>query len=154
MAMLALASITLSGCFGPRMQRLDEAKYPRRPSMYPIELYISEAFQPNRKIAIIESTAFPVDTDEARWEAIGELEDKARRLGADAIEDLHLHTKRVQGFTADERTPFPSIKQGYYELFFMRGTAIIYESSLPGALTRKAKVESTPSPNADPRRAP
>ncbi len=92
---------------------------------------------PYREVAVIESTAFPYDDDETRLKQIEELKRKARRLGADAVQEMRILTKDIKGFTVDERTPFPSWRQGDYELFFMRGKAIVYESSMPGSVARR-----------------
>lgn len=131
------ACLALSACSGPRMKSLTTADYDRRPSIYPIEVFTNEVSQPYREIAIIETSAYADDTDESRILQLEELRKKARTLGADAVQDVRVLTKRVKGFTADERTPFPSVRQGEYPTYFMRGTAIIFESSLPGSVAKK-----------------
>ena len=135
---LVLALAMASGCSGPRSLTLDDANYPRRPRIYPIEVYGEGIVQqPHREVAVIDSSAYADDSDETRIKQLEELKKKARRMGADAIQDVRILAKNVRGFTVDERTPFPSLKQGKYNLYFMRGTAIIYESSLPGSVATK-----------------
>ena len=136
------AICALWGCSGPRMYRLDSTVYPRRPSIYPIDVYQGEILQAHREIAIIESSAFPDDDDETRVRQLEELRKKARKPGGDDIEQVRILTKQVKGYTIDERTPFPSWKQGIYPLYFMRGTVIIYESSLPGAVATGSGFQS------------
>ena len=152
LASLFLASCLLAACAGPRAKRLDARRYPPRPSIYPIEIFVGQVIEPHREIAILESGAYSADVDSARLGQIEELKKKARRLGADAVQDVRVLPKKVKGYTIDERTPFPSWKQGDYSLYFMRGTAIIYESSLPGAVT-DGVASTSPSgpPSATPR---
>ncbi len=137
------------------MKRLDSATYERRPRNYPIDPYVGKLSQPHREIAVIESTAYPSDDKDTRNKQLEEMKEKARGLGADAIDDLRVLTKKIKGYTLDERTPFISWKQGNYELFFLRGTAVVYESSLPGVVasatgwtteTMTMKVTPTPTP--------
>lgn len=160
LAAIALCAL-VSACAGPRMKRLDTAEYPRRPSIYPIEVYSGQVNQSYRDIAIIESTAYADDTDPNRVAQIEELKKKARRLGADAIQQIRVLTKQVKGFTADERTPFPSVKQGSFPLYFMRAEAIIFESSLPGSVARgngfamkNSEEELKPPPASTPEPTP
>lgn len=131
---LALAALAAVGCSGPRTLMLDETNYRRRPSNYWIDVWDAPALQPHREIAVIESSPRASDDDASLWEMVEELKAKARRLGGDAVQDIRLLQKEVRGLTIDERTPFPSWKQGRYPLHFLRGTAIVYESSLPGAV--------------------
>lgn len=129
--MLGLVSMA---CGGPRSLRLDPTLYPRRPRIYPIEIYDGEVDQPHREIEIIESSASTGDDDRTRVEQVEELRRHARRVGADALENIRILVKEVKGYSFDERTPFPAWKQGEFPLYFMRATAIIYESSLPGSV--------------------
>lgn len=125
-----LAIVLLVGCASPRTRRLTDEKYPRRPSLYPIEIFVGELDVPNRKIAIIESRAYENDDDSTRELQLEQLKKKARLYGADAVEDVRILAKRASGFTLDERAPGPMVRQDDFPLFFMRGTAVIYESSL------------------------
>lgn len=132
---LALAfAASLAGCGGPRTFMVGDETFKRRPPVYPVDVYVGEVVETNRKIAIVESTAYPADDEPTRLKQIEEMKSRARVLGADAIEDLRVLTKRVRGFTVDERTPFLAWKQGEFPLYFMRGTAIAYESGIPGRI--------------------
>lgn len=130
----SIIGLVATACSGPRMLKLDNTSYPRRPSIYPIDIYIGDVGQPHRDIAVIESTAYAHDDEEGRRKQIEELKKEARRLGADAVQDVRILDKKVSGYTVDERVPIPAWKQGDYVLYFMRGKAVIYESSLPGAV--------------------
>ena len=133
--LLSLCALGLSACAGPRMVLLDDQEYPPRPSIYPIEVFDGKVIEAHREIAVIESTGYPDDTDETLLRQLEEMKRKVRKLGGDAIQDIRLLNKEISGFTIDERTPFPSWKQGEYPLYFLRGTAIIYEAGLPGAVS-------------------
>ena len=117
------------------MVTLDDREYDRRPPGYPIPIYAGEVLETNRKIAIIETRGYEFDNDDTRERMFAELKHKARRLGGDAVEDARVLSKRIRGYTVDERTPFLSWKQGRYELYFMRGEVVTYESGLPGAVS-------------------
>lgn len=125
---------------------LTDEKYPRRPSIYPIEIFVGELDIPNRKIAIIESRAYENDDDRTRELQLEQLKKKARLCGADAVEDVRILAKRASGFTLDERAPGPTVRQAKFPLFFMRGTAVIYESSLENiaAPNLGARTDSPP----------
>ncbi len=137
-ATLAVVMVSLLvGCGGPRQKMLDTAEHRRRPANYPVDIYEGKVIESNREIAIIDSTAYgvnPNDDVKTRDKQLDELRTKARTIGADAVHDIRILTKRIEGYTIDERTPFPSWKQGEYPLYFIRGTAIAYASGLPGAV--------------------
>lgn len=152
LAFVLPAILLLSACTGPRTKMLADQPYPERPSIYPIEIFVGELSTPHEEIAIIESEAYPIDDTVTREAQLEQLRERAREMGADAVEELRILVKRAEGFVADERTPFPSLRQGEYPLFFMRGRAVIYSTSLldlpedlvgPGAETAEpADVEA------------
>lgn len=155
--LLALVGIPLlAGCGGPRAFSLTSETHERRPSIYPIEVFLGRVSQPYREIAVIESSAYADDDDATRVKQVEQLQKKARRLGADAVQEVRILAKEVRGFTADERTPFPTLKQGEYPLYFMRATAIIFESSLPGSVAERrgfrlrGQPRPKPLPSAEP----
>jgi hypothetical protein len=145
LGMLAAAS----GCStGPRMVWLTSERYPPRPSIYPIEVFAGRVQRPHREIALIESVAYDIDDVYTREAQLEQLQEKARELGADAVDNVRILAKLVKGYTIDERAPAPAVKQGQYPLFFMRGRAIIYEASLdlvaPGESPGQAGPEDIP----------
>jgi hypothetical protein len=123
--MLSLACTT-----GPRTRKLTDQTFPPRPSIYPIEMFAGRVQRPHVGIAIIESQAYDIDDVITREAQLEQLEEKARELGADAVDGLRILAKQVHGYTVDERAPAPSVKQGEYPLFFMRGRALVYQASL------------------------
>lgn len=129
--LLAFGMTGLQGCAtGPRMLSLSDQTYPPRPSIYPIEIFAGRVQRPHFEIAIIESQAYDIDDEITREAQLEQLRVKARQLGADAVDELRILAKEVDGYTIDERAPAPAFKQGEYPLFFMRGRAVIYKSSL------------------------
>lgn len=131
-----LAGTILAGCGGPRSLHLTEDRYPPRPEGYPVDVFVGEVEQSHRTIARIDTTGRPADDEPSRLAQLEELKARAREVGADAVHEVRLLTKRVRGLTTDERTPFRAWKQGEYPLYFMRGEAIVYESGLPGSISR------------------
>jgi hypothetical protein len=117
------------------MLRLDEGEFRRRPSNYPIDIFVGRVIESHREIAIVDSTAYPTDDEATRVRQLDELRVRARKLGGDAIHDVRILTKNIKGYTIDERTPFPVLKQGEYPLYFVRGVVVAYESGLPGAVS-------------------
>ncbi|MBI1784744.1 hypothetical protein HYR69_06325 [Candidatus Sumerlaeota bacterium] len=136
-----------AGCGGARMKILDHGKFKRRPSIYPIDLYEGKVIESHREIAIIDSTAYPSnpnDDPKTKEKMFSELKIRARKVGADAVHDVRILTKRIEGYTIDERAPFPAWQQGEYPLYFLRGTAIAYESGMPGAVAKGSGYNAEP----------
>jgi hypothetical protein len=148
LTLLGLLGPALGCSTGPRMKWLTEERYPPRPSIYPIEIFAGQVQRPHREIALIESRAYDIDDVYTREAQLEQLQEKARELGADAVDNLRILAKRVHGYTIDERAPAPAFKQGEYPLFFMRGRAIIYEASLdliePGSSPGQVVPEDIP----------
>lgn len=130
LALAAVLGLTLACATGPRMLRLTNQKFPPRPSMYPIEIFAGKVQRPHVEIAIIESYAYDIDDPLTREAQLEQLRETARELGADAVDSLRILAKQVDGYTMDERAPAPAFKQGEYPMFFMRGRALVYQSSL------------------------
>lgn len=136
-ALLTLLMIPLlAGCGGPRELLLSEESLKKRPRLYPIDIYEGKVFESHREIAQIETRAWARDNEQTRIRMLDELRERAREHGADAVHDVRILTREISGYTADERTPFPSVRQGDYQMFFLRGVAIRYESGMPGAVAR------------------
>ena len=115
---------TLTACAGPRMKRLSDKRYERIPTDQPVDVYVGKLAEVTAELAIIESSPYPFVDDEVKLEQIEELRRKTRRLGGNAVQDVRILAKVIRGFVVDERTPFTSWKQGTYEVYFMRGTAV------------------------------
>jgi len=129
-ALVALAaSVCLSGCQWQRVHRLTDYKYPPRDKDAEIEAFYGEVSEPHEKIAIIQSSPKNSRDNETKAKQLDELRKIARKLGADAIQDVRLLSTSGNGLVSDPATPFPSVKQGRYEMFFLRGEAIKYVNS-------------------------
>lgn len=133
-AMGLLAATILTACSGPRMQRLSENRYPALPGNVPVDLYLDEIELPHEPLATIETHAVEYVDDEVKLAQMEELRAKARRLGANGVQNVRILAKKIKGFTADEQTPFASWRQGRYQLYFMRGDAIRIEEQEPNTL--------------------
>jgi uncharacterized protein YbjQ (UPF0145 family) len=78
------------------------------------------------RVAIIQSTSYANKDEKTKARQLEEMKRIARKLGADAVQEIHLLTKKAQGYVMDGRPPLPAWKQGKYNLYFLRGTAIRY----------------------------
>ncbi|MBN1475776.1 hypothetical protein JXA47_03385 [Candidatus Sumerlaeota bacterium] len=106
--------------------RLTEGIFPPRPPGAEVELWVGETDRPKIPIAVISSSRTAERSAEAREAQVEELRERARSLGAHAVENLRVETAEVNGFVADPRTPFTAFKQGEFDLHFVRGTAVYY----------------------------
>lgn len=128
-----LCTALFAACTGPRTHRFDAAVHAPLDPDEPVDLYIGELSGPHEALAVIETDAASYVDDTVKQRQMDQLRAKARRLGANAVYDVQILPKRVKGFTVDERTPFPSWRQGRYELYFMRGTAVSVAGQEPGS---------------------
>jgi hypothetical protein len=114
----------LFSCSAYTIHRLDGTKYKPKPRNADITIYAGKIDRPHVKIAIIDSETFPDKSDATKLKQLEQLKMAARKLGADAVEDVRLLTQKARGYVVDERVPLPAWKQGEYELYFLRGVAI------------------------------
>lgn len=119
-----LVILFVAGCAGPRTKWLTTQKPAPLPRDAHVDVYVGTVEPPFQPIAIIETDAVAVETEQARDAQLEVLRKKARKVGANAIQNVEILKKRVKGMTPDEKVPFTAWKQGSYNLFFMRGTAI------------------------------
>lgn len=120
----AAAAIALAGCASPHAHRLTDFKYPPKPKKAEMEAFFGEVSRPYEKVAIIQSSPSDKRDSQTKAKQLDELRHIARRLGADAIQQVRLLSSSGNGLVSDPAPPFPSIKQGRYEAFFLRGEAI------------------------------
>ncbi|NUP91030.1 MAG: heavy metal-binding domain-containing protein [Candidatus Sumerlaeia bacterium] len=131
--LFAVAAASLTGC-GLFVRKVDvryNPNFPRRPEGAQVDLWVGETSRPNIPIAVISSRRTAERSREAREAQIEELRERARRMGADAIENVRVETAEVRGFVGDPMVPFTAWKQGEFELYFVRGTAIRYTGGAP-----------------------
>jgi hypothetical protein len=131
----ALCAALLSvACAGPRMKSLTDKPLPARHPGERVDVYVGKLEPPFEPVAIVDSDAYPYVTDEVKERQIEQLQARARGLGANTLHEVRILTKQVKGFTPDEKVPFASWKQGSYDLYFMRATAILRRPSEPSTL--------------------
>lgn len=130
-ATLAALALLAAACGGPQMKMLADRRYKALDSGAKVEVYLGEIKPPYQEVAIIESTTSPYEDAAVKKAQLGDLKTKARKLGANAVQNIHILAKRVKGYTIDERVPFTAWQQGQFDLYFMRGIAIRIPESEP-----------------------
>ena len=130
---LAITLLASLACHTPSLKRLTTIHFPPKPKSAPIDLYVGTVSQHHIEVAIIQSRSYASKDENTKARQLEELKRLARKLGADAVQEIRLLTKRAQGYAIDDRVPFPAWKQGKYNLYFLRGTAIRYTENSPAA---------------------
>lgn len=130
---LAITLLACLACHTPSLKRLTTTHFPPKPKSAPIDLYVGTVSRHHIEVAIIQSRSYSSKDEKTKAGQLEELKRLARKLGADAVQEIRLLTKRAQGYVIDDRVPFPAWKQGKYNLYFLRGTAIRYTENSPAA---------------------
>jgi len=149
-ASLVALSIAAVGCSSKRVYPLTTRAFPATPPGAEVKLYVNEVTRPHVQIAHIQSFSDrEQDTETVRRQLL-DLDKRARKLGADAIVNVRKLDNRVRGAVVDEAVPFRAYRQGTYNLYMMRGTAIkfVEEGDLDAeaAATAAAGAEGTSFP--------
>lgn len=131
----------MAGCAGPRTKTLTQERLPRLDPREKVSIYVGEVDGAYVPVALIDSEAFEVIDDEVKSLQLDQLRQRARRLGANAVQEVRILPKKVKGFSLDERTPFRAWKQGNFELYFMRGMAICLDETEPARLDELEPVD-------------
>lgn len=138
--LMTLAGV-LTACGGPRVKMLtNERPRPLEPNAR-VDVYLGEIKPPFQEVAIIETDANSYVDNEVKKRQLEQLKARARKLGANAVQNVKILSKRIKGYTIDERVPFTAWQQGQYELYFMRGTAIRVPESEPSTLVEARPAE-------------
>lgn len=119
-----LVALVAVGCAARRRYMLTTERFAPTPASQEVKLYVNEVRRPHIKIAIVQSFADPEPDAERKRKMLEALTSEARRLGADAVMNVRQLKNQVRGAVVDEAVPFQSYKQGRYDMYFMRGTAI------------------------------
>lgn len=122
--LLILFAVALTGCQNRRYLYTTEERHPPLAPDQNVRLYVNVLRQPYEEIALVQSF---MDTDtsaETRRRQLARLSETARSLGADAVMDIKQMRGEVRGMVRDEMVPFPAVRQGEYETFFLRGVAV------------------------------
>ena len=118
LGILGLSLVLTAGCGGPRTHYLSEHKYKALDAQSEIDVYVGTIEPPYEELAIVDSEAFAYVDDQVKQQQLDQIKRKARRLGGNAVHDVRILTKKVQGYTLDERTPFTSWASGTLRLVF------------------------------------
>lgn len=121
---IAVGLMVLTSCGGPRMKMLAEEDYAALHPEVSVDVFVGTMEREHEPVALIDSEAFTYVDENVKLQQIEQLKERARRLGANAIHDVRILPKYVEGFTVDERVPFTAWRQGRYPMYFMRGEAI------------------------------
>ncbi|MCX8035633.1 MAG: hypothetical protein N3D11_01000 [Candidatus Sumerlaeia bacterium] len=124
-----LVALAASGC-QPRMKMLTDRTYPPTSPLQQIELYQGDVLTPYEEIAILDSIKVEALTSETQKVLVNDLRERARRLGADAVIHVSMLIAPDRNFVLDPQTPFRSYRQGWTDLYFLRGKAIRYRPAL------------------------
>ncbi len=129
-ASAALLVILFSSGCQPRMKMLTDRTYPPTPPFQQIELYQGDVLTPYEEIAILDSIKVEALTSETQKTLVNDLRERARRIGADAVIHVSMLIAPDRNFVLDPQTPFRSYRQGWTDLYFLRGKAIRYRPAL------------------------
>lgn len=116
----------LIGCAAADYKLLTDEKFPAKPKNYEVELFLGEIDRPHKTIAIVQSKSYDNKFEATKSRQLDEVKETAAKLGADAVQKVRMLENKAKGFVADNQTPFSSWKQGKYNLYFIRGEAIVY----------------------------
>ena len=122
--LLFVVLVVAVSCGTQRRYILGDTRYPPKPSDAEIKLFVNEVRRPHVKVAIVQSFADTEPDAEKKREMLEALTREARRVGADAVMNVRQLRNKVRGAVVDEAVPFRAYKQGRYDMYFMRGTAI------------------------------
>lgn len=146
-AAFGAAALSLAGCntctSRPPIRAIDHACLPAggAPTKGDIELYRGDIDAQYVQVATIDSfvcdassdTDYPVKepskptvSAENVRKMLEDLKGKGRAAGADALIRVKMLHRVRTGFKNNPRTPFPSVEQGEWRDYFMRGIAIKY----------------------------
>ena len=131
LALLTLtACVALAGCAsGVKVKRLTDFNYLSTPRSAEIEVFVGEVDRPKIEIAYLQSEPLDGTDNDAKAYQLDKLRAKARELGANAIDNVRLIPLEARGMVPDPAVPFTAWKQGRYNLYALRGTAIRYVTS-------------------------
>jgi hypothetical protein len=133
-ALLTAALALSAACEGARMKMLTEERLTALPDDARVDVYVGKIQVPYKEVALLDSEAYSYVDDGIKKEQIEQLQRKARKLGANVIQDVHILTKKAHGYTVDERVPFISWQQGQFDLYFIRAMAVKMADSEPASL--------------------
>lgn len=120
------------GCSRARVHPLSLYEYRAKPKSYDMPAYFGKVDRPHVPIAIIDSSPRETLDQPTKDKMLAEVKKAARKIGADAVHDARFIEGEGSGYVSDPATPFPSAKQGPYEMNYLRVEAIKFPD-LPSA---------------------
>jgi len=98
--------------------------HPANPNPSAIRTYIGELDTPHSEIAYVHSYSSDNKRVATRREQLVDLQKRAAKVGADAIMDVQLLAEEHRGVTLNRTTPLRTPRQGEFQRYFLRGTAV------------------------------
>jgi uncharacterized protein YbjQ (UPF0145 family) len=98
--------------------------HPANPDPSSIRLFIGELNAEHSEIAYVHSFTSDNKRVATRREQMLDLQKRAAKVGADAIMDVQLLAEDHRGVTLNRTTPLRTPRQGEFQRFFIRGTAV------------------------------
>lgn len=139
---VVLAGMVLAGCSAQRVYPLTDRTFPPTPAGQEIKLYTNAIRRPHLKLAYVQSTSDVESSPESRVKQLEQLREQARALGADAVVEVRELKNKVRGAVPDEAVPFRAYRQGRYNLYFLRGTAVRFVE--PGEEAEAPEASAVP----------
>lgn len=143
---MLLAIAALAGCSTRKYYPLTEQKFDSTPDGQEVKLFVNEVQRPHIKIAHVESFSDRERDPETVRKQLEDLKRRSRDLGADAVVNVREYRNQVRGFVVDERVPFRAYRQGRFELYMLRGTAIRYVETPEEAAAANTTLTTEPPP--------
>jgi hypothetical protein len=98
--------------------------HPANPDPSSIRVFIGELNTDHSEIAYVHSFTSDNKRVATRREQMVDLQRRAAKVGADAIMDVQLLAEDHRGVTLNRTTPLRTPRQGEFQRFFLRGTAV------------------------------
>lgn len=124
MALIAL--VYCFGCASGNYKKLTDEKYKVKPKGYDLEVFVNKVESPHKVIAVVQSKSYDNKYELTKTKQVEQIKKVAKKIGADAVQNIHLLENKAHGYVIDYHVPFLSFKQDKYKLYFLRGEAIIY----------------------------
>ncbi|MBN1866259.1 hypothetical protein JW916_03105 [Candidatus Sumerlaeota bacterium] len=148
-----LCLLLAAGCATPRVHRLTDFRYLPKAADAEIDCFVGKLTRPYESIAIVDSERYGEKDNPSKAKMIENLKKRARRIGADAVQDIRLLPVQVRGIVADERVPIVGAwKRGRYDLYFLRGEAVKYVQEIGLPRAQHALAPATEPAEAEPSR--
>ena len=116
----------LAGCLTYDRRMISPEEFPPTPAHQTIRLFVTDVDEPYKMVAFVQSLSSPNRDQETQREQLVYLREVAREVGADAVIHIAQFNDQIRGFVPDDATPFPSVRQGRTNTYFVRGIAIRY----------------------------